>query len=484
MPQKERSKRRLESRQVRVQEVIPVSKSRPYSCLSVKSIEIQQLVKTRVGQSPLAGVDVAKDSFVLVLHWPDGSFQRPWRIKSPSEISEAVAKLAELNQHCPVKVAMESSGTYGDALRQALADAQLPVVRVSGKAVKDQSESFDGVPSQHDGKDAAIIADLGRRGKSRDWQLGQASPLDQELRYWVRKLDRAQRIKQMHGGRIEALLARHWPEANAHLASGSATLAGALARWGDPARLAADPQAPVWLARVGGRYLTAQKIADLLESARTTVGVRMNRWERRELRELAKALLARRKTIARCRRRLKALTTDHPIIGAQAPAVGLISACVLWMCLGDPRNYSCAAAYRKAMGLNLVENSSGQQQSPLRLSKRGQRLSRKWMYFAALRQMKHPAVRTWVGHKKQRDGGKGSRAVTAVMRRLALAAWHVAVHGVEFNAVQLFPSGRFDKRPRPSLPRNIRTAAPAVEIAPATSSPIVRCAQERQGASP
>jgi hypothetical protein len=57
-------------------------------------------------------------------------------------------------------VALESSGTYGDVFRQAANDAGLLVERVSAKAVKDDSEGFDGVPSNHDGKDAAIIGTL------------------------------------------------------------------------------------------------------------------------------------------------------------------------------------------------------------------------------------------------------------------------------------------------------------------------------------
>jgi transposase len=127
------------------------------------------------------------------------------------------------------------------------------------------------------------------------------------------------------------------------------------------------------------------------------------------------------------------------VIGAQAPALGLVSACVLWVCLGDPRDYGSAAAYRKAMGLNLVEHSSGRFKGQLRLSKRGQRLTRKWLYFSALRWMRDPAVKRWTGPKKARDGGRASRAMVGVMRRLALAAWHVSVGGVEFDAGRLFP---------------------------------------------
>jgi hypothetical protein len=108
------------------------------------------------------------------------------------------------------------------------------------------------------------------------------------------------------------------------------------------------------------------------------------------------------------------------------------------------------------MGLNLTECSSGKHQCQLRMSKRGQRLSRKWLYFSAIRWMKDPAVKRWARRKKARDGGKGMRAVAAVMRRLALAAWHVPVNAVAFNAALLFPSGRFEK-----APRNRRCGLPA-----------------------
>ena len=65
---------------------------------------------------------------------------------------------------------MESTGTYGDALRQALSDAGLSVHRVSGKAAHDYAEIFDGVPSKHDGKDAAIGVAGGGPGVSAGWE--------------------------------------------------------------------------------------------------------------------------------------------------------------------------------------------------------------------------------------------------------------------------------------------------------------------------
>jgi len=438
-----------------VQEVIPVSKSKPYCSLSVKSVEVGVLVAGHAGQACVLGIDVAKFELMGVLRWPDGSFQRPWRIGNPGEVGLLVEKLDELRSGCPVTVAMESSGTYGDAVRQSLSDARIEVHRVSAKAVKDQAETFDGVPSQHDGKDAAIIADLCARGKGKSWAMEAGDASDQEIRYWVRRVDGAQRVRQMWGGKVEALLGRHWPEVTRLMPGSSATLSKALLHWGDPAALAADAQAAAMLRSFGGHYLTDAKIAAIIASAKASGGVRMNAWETRELRELAGEVSARRKEINDCKRRLRSLTKDHKTIQAQKPAVGLVTACVLWTCLGDPRDYGSAAAYRKAMGLNLVERSSGRFKGQLRISKRGQRLTRKWMYFGALRWMRDAAVKRWTIPKKARDGGKGSRAMVGVMRRLALAAWHVAVNGTKFDAGRLFPGAA--KRPQAAVKTKART---------------------------
>jgi len=466
----------LGSRPNRMQEVIPVKRKRQYSQINVNEVSIELQAQNRAGHKVVAGVDVGKGELTLCLVWPDREFERPWRIKSPGQIRLAAGKLLELNKLCPVTVAMESSGTYGDAFRQALADAGLPVHRVSGKAVKDDSEGFDGVPSNHDGKDAAIIGTLCVNGRSDRWRWNgvgidrsevsakndsvkkdlarpgaprhaaadDADSTDPAIRYWVRQLDTAQGIRQIFCGKLEALLARHWPEAGLLTNQSGPTLTGALLHWGDPRAMANDPRAPEELARIGGHYLLAEKIDRLIESAKTTVGVRMNAWAIREMQDIAGAIIEQRKKIQQCRRELKKLTKNHQAIQSQAPAVGLTTACVLWMCLGNPQQYGSAGAYRKAMGLNLTERSSGMHKGKLKLSKRGQRLPRKWLYFSALRWMRHPSVKIWITKKKQRDGGHGGKAATGIMRKLAAAAWHCG-QGEEFDPGRLFPGSTCEK---------------------------------------
>ena len=117
------------------------------------------------------------------------------------------------------------------------------------------------------------------------------------------------------------------------------------------------------------------------------------------------------KTCARARRALRRLAQGHAVLQAQGRVVGVPTACVLWACLGDPRHYDSAAAYRKAMGLNLAERSSGAYQGQLRISKRGQPLVRQWLYFAALRLAQQEPVWSWFQEKKTTAdrGGRGGR---------------------------------------------------------------------------
>ena len=422
-----------------------MKRKNPYSLIGVNDISIEMLARDRLGQKAAVGVDVGKNELVVCVVWPDRSFERPWRVKSPGELGVLVAKLVELNRQCELTVAMESSGTYGDCFRQAAEDAGLVVHRVSAKAVKDDSEGFDGVPSNHDGKDAAIIGTLCMHGRSAPWRWkdigADGSDDDAAIRYWVRRLDTAQRIRQVWCGKLEGMLARHWPEAGRVVEQSSATMTAALQYWGDPRGMADDPAAAQQLSKFGGHYLSPEKIERLIASARSTVGVRMNAWAVAEMKDIARAINRRRKTIQRCRRELKKLTKEHKPIQSQSAAVGLVTACVLWMCLGDPANYHSAGAYRKAMGLNLTERSSGMHKGKLKISKRGQRLGRKWLYFSALRYMREPSVKRWAAAKKQRDGGRGGKAITGIMRRLAAAAWH-AGQGEVFDPKRLFPGAK------------------------------------------
>lgn len=421
-----------------VPEVIPMKKSKPYAAVPVNGVVLAELTRGRAGQEVVVGVDVGKFELLAVPRWGDDDFGRPWRVGNPGQIGVLVGLLVGLGQGRRLRVALEPSGTYGDPLRQACADAGLPVWRVSPKAAHDYAEVFDGVPSQHDGKDAAVVAELAALGKASAWPYQARPAWEQELCYWVDWLDAQRQLLTVWSGRLEGLLARHWPEATRVLKVTKATLLHALAHYGGPQALAADAGAEQRLAAWGGHQLSAEKRQRLLRSAQSSVGVRQAEVERRQLQEYAGQALQALGQMRRSRRELSRLVRGREVLEAQGRVVGKATACVLWAGVGDPRVYGCGPAYRKAMGLNLKEHSSGTHQGELHISKRGSPQVRRWLYLAALRLARRAGVREWYEAKKQRDGQKAKRALVAVMRKLALALYQVGAKGATFEAGRLF----------------------------------------------
>ena len=436
--------RSVMERTLHVQEVIPVKKSRAYRATRVKDVRWEKVLAGRERQAVHVGLDVSKEDVLVATRWGANDFERPWRADNPLEIARLVESLGQLGRDRAMVVALEPTGTYGDPLRQALADAGVAVHRVSPKASHDYAEVFDGVPSQHDGKDAAIVAELAALGKSSPWPF-RRDPWDQELAYWVDWMEVERRSLVIWCGRLEGLLARHWPEATRLLPLNGGVLLRSLAEYGCPAAVAADAAAAARLRRWGRGHVSAEKADAIVAAARCSVGVRAGEMEVRRLRQFAEQALAARRELTRSQRELKRLAADHAVIQGQGAAVGVVTACVLWAHLGDPRQYDSGPAYRKAMGLNLGERSSGKWQGRLMLTKRGPSAVRRWLYFAALRLVKQAGVKEWYEAKRAKrpdDGSEVMRALVGVMRRLALALYQVGACGARFDAAQLFPGTR------------------------------------------
>ncbi len=415
-------------------------KSRAYRALDVNRIDAAKEVEERAEAVVYAGLDVGKEAIFCTLRWGADDFDRPWRVRNPFDVVRLAELLSVVGHGRTLIVAMEPTGTYGDPLRQALTRAGLKVHRVSPKSASDYAEVFDGVPSQHDGKDAAVIADLAAQGRSWAWPMATPTEVDQELAYQVEWMDGQRRQMMLWCGRLEALLSRHWPEATSHVKMCSGTLLRCLAEYGGPRGLAADPEAVERVQRWSKRFLSAEKAQQLVDSARQTAGVTMGPWDEERVRRYACEIQKCQSETRAARKRLRELAASHARIAALGEVVGVPTACVLWTELGDPSKYHCGAAYRKAMGLNLAEHSSGKWQGKLKISKRGSSAARRWLYLAALRRVKEEPVRSWYLRQKAARRGEGKPAVIGVMRKLALALYHVGGRGAKFDRHQLYRS--------------------------------------------
>jgi transposase len=412
----------------------------------LSSVNIASLGQGRDGQAVVIGVDVSKAELRLVPRWADGELARPIRVRQPGEIGQGIDLLRELGRDRELIVAIEPTGQYGDVFRQACHRAGITVHRVSAKASHDYAEVFDGVPSQHDGKDAALIAELAAIGKSRPWPWPEPDGWEQRLSVCADLGDAYQRQRIAWMNRIEAWLAAHWPEVQEHLWLTSATLPRVLARYGGPRALAADPQASARLQHWGRGLLSPERVEKILRSARETVGVEVSGEEAMRVRRYAIEALRARVRLRRYKAELAKLARAHPVTLRMAKAVGPATAGVLWLEAGDPGKYICGRAYLKALGLNLVERSSGAYQGPQRISKRGSSRARRWLHFAAMRIVMEEPVNRWYAAKIARDGGIKKKGLTAIMRKLALALHRIAKDDVEFEPKRLFAGRRRRRR--------------------------------------
>jgi transposase len=250
-----------------------MKKSKPYASINVKDVSLAPFLAEHPGKDLWVGIDVAKEFLLVVLYWGNGEFSRPWRVSNPGQLALLAELLKKLSVGRRLRVALEPTGTYGDPLRWVLQQAQLEVHRVECKASHDYAEIFDRVPSQHDAKDAMIIAELASLGKSTLWPLRQGDERQESMAIWVDQADDQQRVQAVWTGRLEGLLARHWPEATSMLDLTSKTLLRALVEYGGPGKLAADAEAASKLKQWGGPLLSEQKVQALVQSAATTCGV-------------------------------------------------------------------------------------------------------------------------------------------------------------------------------------------------------------------
>ncbi len=415
-------------------------KKRIYRALDVNQMNREKIASMVQGRRITAGIDVAKEVHFGVLMPRNEEVLVTFKWKHLEASRSTVAWLAGLPASL-LDVALEPSGTYGDNLRWLFAEAKIPLFRVSPKQAKDAAEIYDGVPSQHDAKAAAIIAWLHWGGRSTPWP--ERSERERNMVAAAQTMAMYDRSFQQAQGRLEGRLARYWPEVTQHLDLGSATLLELLAAFGSPWRVALESaRAGRLMRRVGGHFLSSEKIAEVLSSARPTLGVPMVCEERRALSELAAEARRVQKAAQRARRHFVALSQEEPEIRYMGAVVGKPTAAILVVAAGLLSGYPNAGSYLKSLGLNLRIRSSGKYKGQLKITKRGPGMARQYLYMAVLRQLKdQPIFRAWYEAKVQRDGGLTEKALTALMRKLAGALWWVA-RGHAFDPSRLFDTSR------------------------------------------
>lgn len=410
---------------------------RRYRTTNVNDVNWQWIEQCTNKERVVFGVDVAKVDFVGALMTQDRSVVQTLKWQHPQQSRRLVEDLLQHLEPGSLEVVMEPSGTYGDSVRTLFSGSGIPVFWVSPKRVHDAAEVYDGVPSLHDAKAAYVIGRFHLDGGSRPWKELPRSR--RELKAAVKLMELYRDQYQRGVNRLEGLLARHWPEAGTVLEMGSVTLLTVLATYGEPAEVAARGlEAEQLMRRTGGRLLSEEKVRELLESARSTLGLKCTEGERTYLKTLAEETLRSYRSLTEAKKGVEHQALNEPTVAPLAPVVGKITSAVLVASQGTPLDYPNAGSYLKSLGLNLKEHSSGKHQGQLKITKRGSGIARKYLYLAALRLIGNdPVAQAWSQRKVQRDGGCKGKAIVAIMRKLTKSLWYVA-QGQTFDTRRLF----------------------------------------------
>jgi transposase len=424
-----------------LQEVIPVKK-RIYRKVPVNRVAAGRVIGVLGAGRAVFAIDVAKTEMVAAFVDRNREVAVTIAWKHPEENGLVLALLRELGQAgVTLEAVMESSGNYGDILRHQLEQEGVPVFQVSGKRTHDAAEVHDGVPSLHDAKSAAIIARLHLDGASRRWV---APALERrQLMAAIATMDLYQDHQQRMVHKLEALLARHWPELPTIIDLTSATLMALLARVGGPANVASSAEhARQLMHGVSHGLLKPDTIEAVVRSAETTVGLELIAEEHGMLSAVAAEAHRALRAFKQAKSRVEELSQQNEVARQLAPQVGKATAAVLVADVGDPREFGSTRAYLKAYGMNLKEKSSGTKKGQLSITKRGPGRARKYLWLAVQRWVKKDAIaRAWYERKIVRDGGLRAKAVAALMRKYAQALFHLA-RGAPFESARLFDTSR------------------------------------------
>jgi transposase len=434
-----------------------MKKKRTYQAERVERLDVAAMVPLLLAGCIIA-IDVAKQRFVVALATLAGEVVKLFRFEHPTETRQFLDVVAALRvgvEPGKLKAAMEPTGTYGDALRHQIVEAGVPVWMVSPKRTHDSQALFDNVGSLHDPKSAVLVAKLCSMGLATEWQA--PVPTRRRLRALVELRGYELEHQEKCFGRMEGLLARHWPEFGRWMdVRKQKSALRLLTAYPSPIRVRTAPdEARRLLHEASRRQLSVETIEGVITDANATLGLPMMPEEELVLRTLANQALDAEKSAEELEREMGQLAHDDEVFARLKPWMGTYTAAVI-VTLCDPRQYTKARQLEKACGLNLREKSSGEHHGRLSITKRGPGLARKVLFLFALRMIQESsAVRAWYMRRRGYTEGSKQRAVVAVMRKLVRALFYVA-KGNAFDESKMFDLRRLSLgAPKPTTPRTI-----------------------------
>ena len=430
-----------------------MKKKHTYQSVDVEAVDVAALVTMMVVACVATGLgdtgacvvalDVAKTKFFAALSTVRGEVIRIVRFDHPRQTAAMLRLVLELkSRKLDVHVVVEPTGTYGDAVKHQCHQHGLAVYEVSPKRTHDMAEVLDGVPSMHDAKATVVLAQLHAMGKSRRWEPSSTERRD--LRALVDRRVLYSAPLEPQYGRLEAVLARHWPEFGQVIdVRASRSWPFLLSKYPGPeAVMQAKEEACQVLRAASKGNLSTNRIAEVIGAASGSLGVPMIEAERVLLGDLAREIQRLTTSLDEIDDLIASRIEPDRVMKLMASVVGPAATAAVFAYVGPPSQYASASAYEKACGLNLKERSSGKHKGQLKITKRGSPRVRQLLYLAALRCCQSDEIiRAWYEQRAAYKAEIKMKAVVAVMRKLVRALWcmgHDVEHPKAFDSRLLF----------------------------------------------
>lgn len=407
---------------------------------------INQRIERITMHHAVVGIDIAKDVHAVQMTDFRGRVltSRHFSISNSLEGFEKFLRWVKKTQSqyrlSSLIIGLEPTGHYWFNLAHWLQKQGLHVVLVNPMTTHRNKENRDNSPSKNDPKDALVIADVVSRGYYTDY-----SPQEEvfeRLKTMMSNRESWVKLTISLGNRIVRWIDLYFPEFRKVFPdwTGIRSLASlrAFPLPSDLKGLKADEVIQRWrdqgMKRAGGARGKAMAVQLLTAAAGSIGNPRAPEEARRDLQRLLDQYEQMRGILDQMQQEMEELLGDIPMAQQlrSIDGIGTITIAALLGFAGDLRRYAHGRQVLRRAGLNLAECTSGKYKGQIKLSKRGDKALRKYLYLGIIMLVRrHPDFSRW--HQQNQE--KGMTKMASLFKLIgkfapSSSAWSGAKSGI------------------------------------------------------
>lgn len=378
------------------------------------------------GRTLLVTADMGKDRHFGYWRCPDGTDVKPFAFQNNGrcfqKFWDRISHAKNLHNLEDIVFGYESTGPYADPLVHFLPARGVHMVQVSPMHTKRIKELQGNSPNKTDEKDPKVIADIIELGHALTVVIPEGPAA--ELRRLTQARERSNERYVALVNQLQSLVSIIFPEFLQVMKDvKTLTARYLLAQCPAPKDIVACglDNLSATIKKVSRGKLKEERARALYEAGKASVGVTEGMTSIiREIRELLIAMDAAESFTEDLEEEMAHYLKQIPYSGSILSIKGIkeVTAAGLIGEVGDFRKFRTLSEILKLAGLDLYEISSGRHKGKRRISKRGRRLLRKLLYFAALNTVRKGGI---MHHRYQEYLDRGmpkTKALIAIARKL------------------------------------------------------------------